>query len=105
MAPPIPQPSVAPAQQAPPIYVPQPVYVAAPYYGRRTNGFAVASLIFGLLGGSVFAIIFGHVALGQIRRTGEGGSGMATVGLVFGYLWLIGVIIYVIVVAVAVSQL
>jgi uncharacterized protein DUF4190 len=31
-------------------------------------------------------IIFGHVARGQIRRTREGGRGLATAALVIGYL-------------------
>ncbi|HEX4443167.1 MAG TPA: DUF4190 domain-containing protein [Galbitalea sp.] len=75
------------------------------YYGQRTNGFAVASMILGLLGLSLFAIIFGHVALGQIRRSGERGGGMAVTGLVFGYLWLVGASIYLIVLYAALSQL
>ena len=57
-----------------------------------TNGLAVASLIAGFfwLGwlGSVLAVIFGHIALGQIKRSGgrETGSGLAISGLVLGYL-------------------
>jgi hypothetical protein len=59
---------------------------------QRTNPMAVASLCCGV--GQVFfwflagvpAIIFGHVARRQIRETGEAGSGMATVGLVLGYV-------------------
>jgi hypothetical protein len=31
-------------------------------------------------------IILGHVARGQIKRTGEGGRGLATAALVIGYL-------------------
>ncbi len=56
-----------------------------------TNGLAVASLICGLLWigwiGSALAIVFGHVALGQIRRAGGGQSGRALAigGLVLGY--------------------
>ena len=34
----------------------------------------------------ILAIIFGHVARGQIRRTGEDGRGQATAGLVMGYI-------------------
>ena len=57
-----------------------------------TNGLAVASLVCGLM--EVFtlgitaipAVILGHVARGQIRRNGERGDGMATVGLVLGWL-------------------
>lgn len=59
----------------------------------RTSGWAVASLVMGILGwtclffiGSVLAIVFGAVAKSQIRK-GEGqvrGNGMATAGLVLG---------------------
>ncbi|MDR0592353.1 MAG: DUF4190 domain-containing protein, partial [Bifidobacteriaceae bacterium] len=56
-----------------------------------TNGLAVAALICGVIGavgGSVLAIIFGHVARSQIRRTGQDGAGMALAGLILGYIWL-----------------
>lgn len=62
-------------------------YVTAPASG--TNGFAVASLIFGLLGGGLLAIIFGHIAHSQIKRTPQAGKGMATAGLILGYLGLV----------------
>jgi hypothetical protein len=59
---------------------------------ETTNGLAVASLVCGLM--EVFtlgitaipAVILGHVARGQIRRTGERGDGLATTGLVLGWL-------------------
>jgi hypothetical protein len=71
-------------------------YPAAPYAaGPRTNSLAVASLVLGIISwllcpfvGGVLAVIFGHVARGQIRRTGEGGAGMAMAGLVLGYVHL-----------------
>ncbi|WP_280763349.1 DUF4190 domain-containing protein [Prescottella agglutinans] len=38
-------------------------------------------------------LVFGHIALSQIRRTGESGRGMAIAGLVLGYIsivfWLV----------------
>jgi hypothetical protein len=52
-----------------------------------TNGYAIAALVFGVLGG-ILAIVFGHVALNQLRRTGGQGRGMAIAGLVLGYFWL-----------------
>ena len=68
------QPSIPPAG-------PAPIYVAAP----PTNGMAIAALIlvffFFPLG-----IVLGHVARGQIKRTGEGGRGLATAALIIGYL-------------------
>jgi hypothetical protein len=59
---------------------------------QTTNGMAVASLVCGLL--QVFslgitaipAVILGHLARKQMRRTGERGDGMATAGLVLGWL-------------------
>lgn len=81
------------------------------YYGqpmpvvRPTNGMATASLVCGLIGffacgiTSILAVIFGHVSLGQIKRTGEGGHGMAVTGLILGYLisagWLLILLFYI----------
>ena len=39
---------------------------------------------------SIPAIILGHTAKRQIRRTGEDGDGQATAGLVLGYLVTVG---------------
>lgn len=66
---------------------------------KPTNQMAVASLVCGI--GQIFfwflagvpAIVFGHVARRQIRQTGEAGSGMATAGLVLGYVGVLGPII------------
>jgi small-conductance mechanosensitive channel len=55
-----------------------------------TNGFAIASLVLGIVWiywiGSILALVFGYVAKNQIRRTGEGGSGLATAGIVLGWV-------------------
>ncbi|MDQ0864861.1 DUF4190 domain-containing protein [Arthrobacter globiformis] len=61
-----------------------PVYRPAPPH-TGTNGFAITALILGLVGGSILAVIFGHIAKAQIRRTGEQGNGLATAGLILGY--------------------
>lgn len=74
---------------------------------QRTNGFAVAALILGLLTGTVLAVVFGHIALSQIKRTGERGRGMAIVGLVLGYVWTsvwLAYLIFLIVVAVTAAN-
>lgn len=52
---------------------------------KPINTFALLALIFGL-GGGALGIVFGHLALRQIRRTGERGARLALVGLVVGYL-------------------
>jgi Domain of unknown function (DUF4190) len=48
-------------------------------------GMAIAALILVLVFYPV-GIILGHVARGRIKRTGEGGRGLATAALVIGYL-------------------
>ena len=79
-----PPPPPAPAMPAP-YHSPQVVY-------PTTNGLAVASLVAGFLWlgwfGSILAVVFGHIALGQINRSGgrETGSGLAIAGLVLGYM-------------------
>ena len=60
---------------------------------QRTNTMAIASLVCSLLSFAcgitwILGIIFGHVSLGQIKRTGESGRGLAIAGLVVGYLCL-----------------
>lgn len=66
---------------------PPPGYGYPPNPAYRTNGLAIGALVSAL----VFAplgIILGHVALGQIRRRGEGGRGLAVAALAIGYLWV-----------------
>ncbi|MFJ1703170.1 DUF1707 and DUF4190 domain-containing protein [Kitasatospora sp. NPDC088346] len=86
---PMPGPFVAaPAVQlVPQTFLPPPVMMP-----RRTNGLAVASLVLGLaclvtagLSG-VPAVVTGHIAKNQLRTSGEEGDGMATAGLVIGWL-------------------
>jgi Domain of unknown function (DUF4190)/Septum formation len=62
-------------------------YPAGPKPG--TNGFAIASLIFGIISGWVLALIFGFIALSQTKKTGQNGRGLAIAGLVLGGLWII----------------
>jgi Domain of unknown function (DUF4190) len=57
--------------------------------GVGTNGMAIASLVCSLFGwlcliGPILGLIFGFVALGQIKQTGQGGRGMAIAGIVIG---------------------
>jgi Domain of unknown function (DUF4190)/zinc-ribbon domain len=113
-------PFAAPDLYAPPAYgaAPPPGYPPPPYgypppqgyppgawpgYGPApsNNGFAIASLVLGLLGwfpcgvGSVLAIVFGFVARGQIKQSQgrQTGSGMATAGIILGFVavafWLL----------------
>jgi uncharacterized protein DUF1707/uncharacterized protein DUF4190 len=69
---------------------------------KGTNGLAIASLACGIaqfmLGPlpTIPAIVFGHVARHQIRRTGEDGAGLALAGLILGWAAVVlGVLIVV----------
>lgn len=54
-----------------------------------TNGMAIASFVLGLLGVNLLGLIFGFVALGQIRSNpGQGGRGMAIAGIVLSLVWI-----------------
>jgi Domain of unknown function (DUF4190) len=63
--------------------------------GPRTSTMAIISLIGGITGwtvlpflGSIAAIICGHIAKSEIKKSAGtvGGNGMATAGLIMGYL-------------------
>ena len=62
--------------------------------GQRTNGMAIASLVLGLVWCygvcSLLAAIFGHIARGQIQKSGgtQTGMGMAVAGIVLGWAGL-----------------
>jgi hypothetical protein len=112
-------PSAPPAYVAPPEYVAPaaygsaPAYAAAPAYGSpygaggpaKTNTLAIVSLVSSLIGifiipllGSLAGIITGHISLGQVKKTGEQGRGLALAGTIIGYVGLgfivIGLIVF-----------
>ncbi len=67
-----------------------PQYTQVPPPGR-TSGLGIASMVLGILWlfwiGSILAVIFGHVALSQIRKDPSiQGRGMAIAGLVLGWV-------------------
>jgi len=70
-----------------------------------TNGLAIGSMVCGIaeiftLGfAAIPAVILGHLARGQIKRTGERGDGMAIAGLVLGYLGLAGWLLVILAIA------
>jgi VIT1/CCC1 family predicted Fe2+/Mn2+ transporter len=55
---------------------------------QTTSGKAVASLVLALLGLSLLAVIFGHIARGEIRRSDGrmSGDGLALAGLIIGWI-------------------
>jgi Domain of unknown function (DUF4190)/Septum formation len=64
---------------------------------RKTSGFAIASLVFGIIGGILLSVIFGIVALRRIRTRNLKGRGLAIAGLVLSGLWTLLVAVLVIV--------
>lgn len=104
------QPAVPPAAPVIPV-MPMPPLPAAPppglsshygFTGPSTSGLAIAAMVTGisslplyaacLMGApaSIAAIVLGHLARRQIRRSGgmKSGSGMALAGLIIGYITL-----------------
>ena len=63
-------------------------YTAPAAPAGKTNTLAIIALI----GAFVFplaGIICGHIALGQIKKTGEAGQGLALWGTILGYVFTI----------------
>jgi Domain of unknown function (DUF4190) len=99
---PVPPPSappVYPAYQTPASYGSVPGYAPPPPYAvqQSTNGLAIASMVVALVGICGFlllpiAILFvvgailGHVALTQVRQTGQQGAGFAKAGIIIGWI-------------------
>jgi len=52
-----------------------------------TNLTAILALVF-CVGGGLVGVIFGHIALSQIKRTGERGRGLALAATILGYMGL-----------------
>ena len=63
-----------------------------PQTNTRTNTLAAIALVLGFIF-PLLAIPVGHVARRQIARTGERGDALALIGLIFGYFWLIVLVI------------
>jgi uncharacterized protein DUF4190/uncharacterized protein DUF1707 len=76
-----------------------------------TSQLAIASLLCGIfqfpfwLVSGIPAIVLGHMARREIRRTGQQGAGLAMTGLVLGYIGLLLAILTVIAIVVGVSWL
>lgn len=91
--PPAPPAPPAPAYGSAPAYdAGTPSYAAAPA-SQKTNVLAIVSLVSAFFIPLV-GIITGHIALGQIKKTGEQGRGLALAGLIIGYVLLVvGIIV------------
>jgi Domain of unknown function (DUF4190) len=90
----------------PPAHPPGPVYPAQPAVVGSTNGFAIASLVLGIVWiywvGSVLALIFGYIAVSQINASGglQQGRGLAIAGIVLGWIG-VGILVVVLLVGAA----
>jgi Domain of unknown function (DUF4190) len=101
---PLPPGAVAPPPvPLPPVPPPTPGSTSPYVVAQRTNGLAITSMVLGIVWiywiGSILAVVFGHIALSQIKQSTapERGRGMAIAGLVLGY---VGIAVLVAVVAV-----
>ena len=81
------QPSYGSPAGAPPPYG-QPEGGWGPPAAQGTNGLAIASLITAFLCSPV-GIVLGFMAKNQIKQTGQGGSGLATAGIVLGVVFIV----------------
>jgi hypothetical protein len=98
------------ARPSVPTYPPPPPSVPSAIYVERAsaNGFAIASLVLGILWiywiGSILALIFGYVGKGQIDRAGghQTGRGMAIAGIVLGWIG-VGILLLLIVLGIGVG--
>jgi hypothetical protein len=94
----VPQPGRPPAPETlvrPPGWPPNPSWPPPPARAK-TSGWAIASFVFGLLGGVVFSAIFGVVALRRIKRFGQRGQGLAITGLALSGAWIVLIVVIVV---------
>lgn len=99
-------------------YPPQPGYGQQPAYAGypqgaytpapATNTMAILALIFGIIIAPL-GIVFGFIARGQIKRTGESGDGLALAGIIIGgiftLLFVLYIIFFIVIVSAAVSSI
>ncbi len=75
---------------------PRPAQAPPPPPQGKTSGFAIASFVFGLIGGVILSVVFGIIALRRIKRRGLRGKGFAIAGLVLSGLWTLLIVVGVI---------
>jgi hypothetical protein len=75
-----------PAPTPPAAGPPHPSWHPAPQH-PATNGFAIASLVLGLIGGVLLSVVFGILALTQVKKRGQKGKGLAIAGLALSGVW------------------
>jgi hypothetical protein len=83
-------------------YTPAPTQQPQPQQQRPTSGLAIAALLTGIFFWPA-GIILSPIALSKIRKTGDGGRGLALAGLIISIVALIGTVIAIIVSVIAAS--
>ncbi|MEU7475725.1 DUF4190 domain-containing protein [Lentzea sp. NPDC042327] len=98
-----------PYSQQPGPYGAQPMYgygYPPPVPKPQTN--AILALVLSCVGiatcgvTSIIGVIFGHIAMGRIKRGEEDGRGLALAGLIVGYLVIAGYLLYFAIVIIAI---
>jgi len=96
--------NVPPSAPAYPSYpapgIQPPAYGQNPYGQQnpqdKYNVLSIISLVTSILAISIVGIITGHIALSQIKKTGEKGHGLALGGVIVGYLgFVVGIFIFI----------
>jgi hypothetical protein len=81
-----------------------------PAAAPSTNGLAIASMVLGILWiwwvGSILALVFGYMAKRQIAESGgsQSGGGMATAGIVLGWIGVATLIGFIVLFAVGSTE-
>jgi hypothetical protein len=103
------QPGQQPGQpygQQPPYGMPQYPYGYPPQPKPQTN--AILALVLSCVGiatcgvTAIVGVIFGHIAMGRIKRGEEDGRGMALAGVIVGYVVIAGYVLYLAVIVIAI---
>ena len=88
-----------------------PVAAQHVYVQTKTNGFAIAALVLGIVWvywiGSILALVFGYIAKSQLEQAGgrETGMGMAVAGIVLGWIGVGILLLFVLLFAVGSSSM
>jgi len=81
-----------------------PAYQSTGYAApARWNLLAILSLVFGVLQFGIIPVVLGFIGLNQIKKTGEQGKPLAIIGIVLGFIAIVWVLIWVIVVIAAIA--
>ncbi len=84
------------SQSVPPTYAPTTATEQRPY-----NVLSIVAFVLSIVGVSLIGVILGHIALSQVKRTGERGRGFAVAALILGYIGIaVGIILVIVWIAV-----